>query len=197
MHKALCALMIPLLLLTACGKQSEEQEAESLALQIRTELIAMTACTLTADTTADYGQRVYDFTLNVSYDSTAGSTITVVKPEAVAGVTVKIAAGSTTLEYDGVSLETGQLVSNGLSPLDALPAFLVYAREGFMDACGYETRDGQNLLSVRYRDPETEPGQGIEGALWFDVATHQPVCAELYDKEKLVISCKFSVFEKE
>ena len=105
-----CAPMIALcLLLTGCGRG--EGPAEDPAQTIRTEYSALASCTGIAEITADYGQRVYDFTLDFSV-ADGETTLTITAPEEVAGVTARIAAGETRLEYDGVMLETG-LLSRG------------------------------------------------------------------------------------
>jgi hypothetical protein len=52
-----------LLLLCACGAGGGK--TEELALETRTRMIGMTSCSFTADLTADYGNRVYDFTVEV------------------------------------------------------------------------------------------------------------------------------------
>ncbi|MEG2455096.1 MAG: hypothetical protein RSC08_02485 [Oscillospiraceae bacterium] len=195
--KGLCALMISLCLLVSCGHGTEEtQTAEQLALEIRTELLGMTACTATAKLTADYGQRVYECTLDAAYSAETGGTLTVVEPALIAGVTVRIAPGSSVLEYDGISLETGPLTDSGLTPVGALPALLAYGRNGYISQCGFETRDEQLLLRVFYTDPEGTPGEGTEGALWFGVANHNPVAAELYENGELVLGCDFTAFER-
>ena len=66
--KRLCAPMMTLcLLLAACGGGSGGRGDEELALDIRAEYLGMAACAATAEITADYGQRVYEFTLDLQY----------------------------------------------------------------------------------------------------------------------------------
>ena len=77
------------------------------------------------DLTADYGQRVYGYTVDFSETEKDGLSMVITAPENVAGVTARIADGQTALEYDGLQLETGPLNSYGLSPMDALPAFFI------------------------------------------------------------------------
>lgn len=191
---ALTALMISLCLLTGCGgTDGGEKRAEDLALAIRTELLEMTACHTTAAITADYGQRVYEYTLDVDYDAVEGATLTVVEPAMIAGVTARITKEGATLEYDGASLETGALTGSGLTPLEALPALLEYARSGYMTGWCFETREGLDTLRMTCGG-ETGDEDGAEAVMWFDVATHAPVAAELYSGGRLVVSCAFSGF---
>ena len=71
-----CVPMMILLLLPACGAGGgEDNEAEQLALVLRGEYLEMTACTATAEITADYGQRVYQYTMSVESAEVGSSRI--------------------------------------------------------------------------------------------------------------------------
>ena len=116
-------MMTLLLTLALCGCGSGESGTD-LALTLRTDFIAMEGCAGTMDVTADYGERVYEYTVEFSGNQTQGLDLVLTTPESVAGITAHVAQGQTALEFDGLVLETGPLNEVGLSPLDALPAFL-------------------------------------------------------------------------
>ena len=65
MKKFLSLLLTLCLLLAACGGGSGGRGDEELALDIRAEYLGMATCAATAEITADYGQRVYVFTLEL------------------------------------------------------------------------------------------------------------------------------------
>ena len=198
MRKKLCALMMTLSLLAGCGGGEDEGTgADELALNIRTEFLAMTACSFTADITADYGQRGDEYTLEVAWEKDGETVLTVTAPETIAGITARIADGTTYLEYDGASLETGPLSGDGLSPMEAVPAILEEICTGCIAACGFETVGEQELLRVVCREPESTPGTGAEGVFWFDPVTHAPVLAELMQDGYTVIRCEVTEFTKE
>ncbi len=192
MGKRLCALMIPLvLLLAACGGKANE--AETLVQTLRGKYLEMTACTGHMDLVADYGQRVYTFGVDFSWEREGETVLTLTSPENVAGVTARIARGKTALEYDGVSVETGPLNAAGLTPMDALPALLAYAREGYLAECVLEGEtDAQ--LRVTCREPENDPGQGVEADLWFDADSLCLCRGEISDGGRTVIQCTFTAF---
>ena len=187
-------MMILLLTLTACGGSGEGSQAEQLALEIRGEYLDMTACNATMDVTADYGQRVYDYTIEAAYVKDGETTLTVTAPEIIAGVTARLSKDSTVLEYDGVCWETGALNPDGMSPVDAIPALLAYAREGFIAECGMETVNETELLRIVCRDPEGTAGAGEECSLWFAPDTHALLRGELSQDGYTVIQCVFSQF---
>lgn len=195
--KLLCAQMILLtLLLAACGGEEAGRDgAQELALTTRTEYLAMTSCSAKLALTADYGERVYDYGFVMSWQKEGGLLLTVTAPEDVAGVTIRAENGATALEYDGARIETGPVTPDGLSPVDALPAFLQYAKAGFMAACTEELLGETAALRVDYREPDATPGEGVEGSLWFDATTHALLRGELSDEGRVVVQCTFSEFQ--
>lgn len=199
MRRRLCALMMTLTLLAGCGGGGEVDgnSADELALAIRAEFLAMNSCTATVEITADYGQRVFAYTVELSWQKEGETLLRVTAPEQVAGVTGRIAKGSTYLEYDGASLETGPLTGDGLSPMEAVPAVLEDISSGYMAESGFETAEEGERLYFLCREPEATPGTGIEGAFWFDAASHALLRAELRSDGYTVITCVFTNFTKE
>lgn len=198
MRRKLCALMMILVLpLAACGGEGGGNEAEKMLAEVRGKYLEMTGCTGHADLIADYGQRVYTYGMDFSWQREGETLLTLTAPEVVAGTAAHIAAGETALEYDGVMLETGPLNAAGLAPVDAVPALLAYAREGFAAECGMEETEETRKLHVVCRDPETEPGTGTEADLWFDGATGALLRGEISDAGATVIQCDISGFAME
>ena len=114
------------LTLTCCGGEGGSQ-AEQLALDIRGEYLAMSGCAASMEVTADYGQRVYEYSVDLTWQREGESVLTLTAPENVAGVTARLTEGETALDYDGVRVETGPLDDTGLSPVSAVPVLLDYA----------------------------------------------------------------------
>lgn len=195
MRRRLCALMMILALsLTACGGEKGERGAEEMMLAARGKYMEMSACSGHMDMTADYGRRVYGFGVDFSWTKDGETVLTLTAPENVAGAAAHISKGETALEFDGTMLETGPLNSAGLAPIDALPALLAYAREGFLAECVLEEWDGTSLLHVTCRDPEAMPGEGAEAQLWFVPETSALYRAEISDDGAAVIQCSFPSF---
>ena len=163
MRKALSlfALMILLLPLNGCFG-AEGQKALDEALTIRGEYLSMSPFSSQVQLRADYGQRVYNYTLDLSV---AGEEIvlTVTEPELIAGVTARTKAEETVLEYDGLCLETGSLDKSGLTPISALPAMLRAVREEYLTSYCFEENGS---LRVSCGDPDLPLGTGTEYTLW-------------------------------
>ena len=189
-----CTLTIALCLtLTCCGGEGGSQ-AEQLALDIRAEYLEMAGCTASMEVTADYGQRVYDFGVDLTWQREGESVLTITAPENVAGVTARLAQDQAYLEYDGARVETGPLDDTGLSPVSSVPVLLDYVQTGYIAACGLETLGEREVLRVDCRDPEAQPGTGRECALCFDPDTHALLRGELSQDGYTVIQCTFSDF---
>ena len=62
----------------------------------------MDGCSGTMDVTADYGQRVYEYTVSFSSTQKDGMTLVITAPEEVAGITATVENGQTFLKFDGV-----------------------------------------------------------------------------------------------
>ena len=190
MRKLLLCVLMTIFLLAGCGKAGGN-EAEELALTIRGEYLAMDSCALQASVTADYGQRVYQYEMAAAVCGEE-TILTLSAPETVAGLTARITGEDSLLEFDGVSVETGTLDSQGLTPVSALPALLEAARSGYITACALE-EDG-TLLRMDCGDPAGAPGRGTETVLWFDAGTHALRKGEISVDGFRAILCECSSF---
>lgn len=196
MRRGMCALMISCLLLSGCGGKTNT--ADDLALNIRTEYMAMTGFHAVADIVADYGERVYEYTLDAVWQKDGETVLTVIKPEMIAGITARIKNGSSVLQYEGASLETGELSPDGFSPVEAIPALVSYITSGYMAECGFEeVGEGRQQLRILCRDPENLSGTGAETEFWIDVESHALLRAEFLYDGYTVIQCVFTEFTKE
>ena len=193
MRKLLLCVPMMTLLLTACGGSAGVSEAEELALTIRGEYLALTACAAQLSVTADYGQRVYQYEMAASM-SGEETVLTLSAPETVAGVTVRLSGEDSFLEYDGTAVETGPMDDSGLTPVAAFPALLTAAQSGYITACALEEDGG--LLRVDCGDPEGSPGTGTETTLWFDADTHALTRGEISVDGFRAILCECSSFTK-
>ncbi len=190
MRKLLLCVPMMTLLLAGCGL-TEVSEAEELALAIRGEFLELAACSADLEITADYGQRVYEFEMAAQAQGEDVS-LTLTAPETVAGLTARWAGEEGTLEYDGVSVETGSMDPSGLNPLSAFPVLLEAARSGYITACAMEEEG--TVLRVDCGDPEGTPGSGRETTIWFDSDTHVPLEGEIRVDGFRVIACRFLEF---
>lgn len=171
------------LLISSCaGSRSKGQQ---LALDIRADLISAEQLSLTASVTADYGDRVYDFTFTYTGSADKGI-IEITSPDSIAGLKAEVSVSGGTLEYDGAVVDTGAVTKDGLSPADSLPVLISQWQSGYISGCNYEKLGDVSTLAVTTDITET-----VRQRTWFDVETHLPVRSELSDSGKMVIACLF------
>lgn len=195
MGRRLCWWLLTMslcLALSACGGGDR---TERLAMEIREAYLAMEGCSAALEVTADYGQRVYQYGLELDYRREGESLLTLTAPEEVAGITARLAAGETALEYDGVRVETGPLDPSGLSPVEAAPALLECAASGFLAECAMEELAGEDALRMLCREPDQPAGTGLEYSLWFDPDTGALLRGEVSQDGFTVVQCVFSDFQ--
>ncbi len=181
-------------LLAGCA--SGEQNAEQRAAQIQKQYASVAAVSGVCTVQADYGERVYDFTLSFTWNGEE-TAVEVLKPENIAGVRVTVGADGSQLEVDGVSVETGPLGEENLTPLTAVPRMMKELREGYLAQSTEDTLEERACLRADFRDPEKEPGEGIEASLWLDEGTGAVLQGELYADGRRILICGFDSFQIE
>ena len=189
MRKLMFCVPMMILLLSACAGGGGQEEQLSLA--VRGSYLEMTACSAAVTLTADYGQRVYRYELELAREG-ENTTLTLTAPDNVAGITARLEGEGGLLEYDGLSVETGPLDGEGLTPVSAIPALLETARSGYITACALEEEGA--LLRLDCGDPEGTPGEGVETTLWFDAQTHALVRGEIRTEGFRAVLCEFTNF---
>ena len=155
-----CVLMMTLLL-TACSGSGEES-ADNLAARIRAEYLALSGWSAEIDMTADYGERVYDFTVDAVWQREGDTVLTITAPELIAGITARLTDGAGYLEYEGASLSTGPLTGDGMNPLEAVPYVMDQIKSGYMARCSFEQEGERRVLKVLCRDADGTEGVGAE-----------------------------------
>lgn len=190
-----CVLMMTLLLAGCAGR--EQDSPEQLANVIRGEYLSMAGWTGQVEVTAHYENQIYPFTLDVEWRREGETVLTVIAPELIAGITARIRAGETTLEYDGAGLSIGALDETGLTPIAALPALMEQMGTGYIAQCDWQQEGEERLLYLQCRDPERPEGEGTGYELWLDPDSHALMRAEVSVDGSVRLELVFSDFTME
>ena len=176
-----------LLLLGGCGGRSHSEKAAF--LKLRSMWLEKGSVTLRSEVRADYGERVYDFTLRYEGGGESG-VLSVEKPLELEGVEAELSEKGVTLRYDGVLLDTGAILGN-LSPLEAFPLLVRTWQKGFVTDCWRETWKGENCLAVQF--DLTEAGETEERLCLsrFRPSDGAPLDAEFLAAGRTVLYCRF------
>lgn len=131
------------LLLTGCSGTPKEMER---AIALRTKLLQASACSFDAEITADYGDKLYVFSMHCTADTKGDLTFCVTAPESISGITGKITRQGGALTFDKTALCFDLLADEQLSPVSAPWVLMKALRGGNMTSAGRE--DGLLRLSV-------------------------------------------------
>lgn len=187
--KGVLMILPLLLLLSGCGLGAEKPDQAASGLQETYR--QLTAFQAQAQVTADYGDRAYQYTVLCQGNAQAGG-LTVIAPEAIAGAGTRWEDGKTCLDYEELTLETGQLSPDGLSPADALPVLLDTCANGALLESGWvDWGEAEDCLYLLLQNPNA---QKSTAALWADPETGALYQAELRWEEQRVIQFVFSDF---
>ena len=178
-------LALAILFVTLFSGCRGEDSAMQTALDFRGSLLSAGGCRFTADVEADFGERIYDFTLECTYNGTDG-TLNVTAPKSIAGISATVSDGSSELEFDGVSLDFGPLANGFASPL-SLPWLLGSAWTG--DYIAWAGRDG-DLAYVTWLKGYQEQELSIN--TWFQ--KNIPVRAEVLSEGRRVLTVTIEDF---
>ena len=192
MRKLLSCVLMMTLLLAACAPAGGETP-ENAALALRDAYEDLAGWTSAVDVTAEVGDKVFDFTLDASWQKEGETVLTITAPELLAGITARIADGETVLEYDGAGLSLGLLDGRGLTAVSAVPWVMEQIGSGYMARCAW-AGEAKELLEITFRDPEAEAGKGTQYRVTFDRETFVLSGAEVSVDGAAVLTVTFRGF---
>lgn len=171
----------------ACGSKSG---TDQLAKDIGKEFSNAKSIEMIVTLTADYGERVYKYKLRGTYKD-GSSDVEVMEPEGIKGLKAHITEKGVGLELDGVTLDTGNLFGDGLSPLEAVPLMIKTWKDGYITESKREKLDGKETVVVSYDLTKQGSDKKIIHNVWFDTKTRLPVKSEIYSNGYRVLECTF------
>lgn len=178
--KRLCLplVLVLCLLLAGCGSSAAAERFESFSR----ELAERKELHFTAQLRADYPDKTLDFTLQYALRD-GEQTVTVVQPQHIAGIRARIADDATTLEYDDLILDTGDLDGAGLTPMSALPILVETLRSAHPDS--YWEEAGERAVQL-IRDDH------LSATVRFTPEDMRPTRAELISDGRVTVSIDIS-----
>lgn len=187
MRKVLLFAPMLILLLTACGG-GEENDAVA---QLQQQYAAVESATMEAEIICHYDNEVREYKLLCAY-TPERSTVTVLSPENLAGISAQVENGKLTLSYDDISLDAGTYSAAAVSPVVALPKLMEAAAWGYPGEQSEETV-GERVCIRLGCDLSDEPGTMY--TTWFDKETLLPLRSEIAVDGTLLFEIAWSRFE--
>ena len=172
----LSLLLVVCLLLCGCGGRAAENKYRDFSQS----LAANKNLQFTAELQAQFPEKTVEFTVDYARED-AGETVTVRKPEPIAGIRARVSEDGASLEYEGLILDLGDLDDRGFSPLSALPLLVEILSSGHLDS-HWETGDLLALKLVR--------DDHLSADVYFEPESMTPVRAELMSDGSVLVSCR-------
>ena len=187
MRKAMLFALMLTLLLTACGGEEERDPAS----ELQAAYAGLAAATLEADITCHYDDETRTYTMLCDY-TPGSSTVTVLAPEDLAGISATVAEGALTLSYEDVSLDAGSYSAAAISPVAALPKLMEAAAAGYVSQQSVEELEERSCLRLSC---DLDGEEGDLYTTWFDQETLLPLYSEISVDGVVVYQVAWSRFE--
>lgn len=152
-------LSVVLLLFLLCG--CNQHEGIDSAITIRDRLLSAGGCSFIADVSADYGDKIYTFTMECAFDSNGNMTFQVQQPDSIAGVTGKISNAEGFLTFDDKVLAFKMLADEQITPVCAPWIVMKTLRSGYINCCAQQ----EDVFHVTYDDSYEE--EALQVDVWF------------------------------
>ena len=188
MRKALLFAPMLMLLLTACGGGGEKVDP---AVELQAQYAALESAVMEADVVCHYPDEVRTYTLLCAY-TPAESTVTVLTPANLSGISATVAGGKLQLSYEDISLDAGGYSAAAISPVAALPRLMAAAGSGYITEQGEETLGERSCLRLACDLPDDV---GTVYATWFDQETLLPLRSEITVDGTTVFEVTWNRFE--
>jgi len=176
-----------MLLLTACGGGEEKDPA----VELQRQYAAVEAATLEADVTCHYEDEARSYTLLCAYTPSC-STVTVLAPEELAGISATVEAGTLTLSYEDISLDAGSYSAASISPVAALPKLMEAAANGYVTEESSEALEERPCLRLSC---DLQDDTGMVYTTWFDQESILPLHSEISIDGAVVYDVTWNRFE--
>lgn len=186
MRKALLFAPMLMLLLTACGGEEKDPAAE-----LQAQYANLTGAVMEAEVSCHYADEDRAYTLLCDY-APDRSTVTVLSPANLAGISATVENGTLTLSYEDVSLDAGGYSAAAISPVAALPKLMQAAASGYVTEKSEETVGERPCLRLACDLPDDE---GTVYTTWFDQETLLPLRSEISAEGTVVFEVAWTRFE--
>lgn len=172
------ALILVIFMLSGCGKNNDCLER---GLALRERLLSTDGYSFEAEITADYGDKLYDFSMDCSVDKEGRLTFTVTEPETIRGISGVISGVGGQLTFDDTALTFDLLADGEVSPVSAPWLLIQTLKGGYISSCGMDGDDLRLTIDDSYEQ------DALQLDIWLD-DTDIPDHAEILWQGRRVLS---------
>ena len=184
--KKILFLAVAFLIMTAC---SNDNPYETFLL-IRAGYLAADV-QLTAELSADYGDRCVEYKLAYVGDGKSGE-VSVIEPDEIRGISAQIGEDKkVSLKCGDVLIDTGVIYGTDVSPVGALPLIVNAVREGYVSTVYRETLNGSEYTVVEIDETPAGESEKLIYTLWFAAEDRSLYKAEVNAGGLVVVTALF------
>jgi len=183
MRVKIAAVLCVLMLLTGCKGANEPLDR---ALALRSKVSESSGCSFSATVTADYGEKIYVFSMDCKTDHAGNLEFSVTSPATIAGITGRVSASGGAITFDDKVLAFQTIADGQVSPVTAPWLFIKALRSGYLKDC--KTTDSGLEISI--------DDTYAEDALFMQITTvgDSPISAEIFWKGRRCLTVKVDNF---
>lgn len=176
--KRLLAVLMLVLMLAGCSEANAEMDR---ALALRERLLKCNGCTFDAVITADYGDKIYTFSLQCQIDSLGNLAFKVTDPESIEGIEGEISEEGGKLTFADTILAFETMAEGQITPVTAPWLLMHTLRSGYLNICG---KDGDGL---RIGIDDSYEDDALHLDIWTD-ANDYPLRGEIIWQGRRILS---------
>ena len=184
MKKAAILLMVALIF-TGCSREPGEMEE---ALAFRSGLLQANGCAFQTEITADYGDVLYEFSMECRADAMGKVTFSVTGPETIAGITGTLSETRGELTFDDTALQFDLMAEGTLSPVSAPWLLVKTLRSGCITSVCRE----ENLLRMSIDDSYEDDALRLD--IWVD-EENRVTRAEVLQEGMRILTLRVTSFQ--
>lgn len=177
MRKLTASILIFVLLLAGCKNTDAPLDQ---AIRLRNKLLDSNGCSFQAGITADYGQKLYAFSMDCQVDKMGNLTFAVTEPTTIAGISGKITQAGGAITFDDQVLAFQTIADGQVSPVTAPWLFIHTLRSGYLKGCA----QGASGLEISIDDSYAEEALHLNIITQGDI----PVSAEIFWQGRRVLT---------
>ena len=183
MRARLAAVLCVIFLLSGC---SNGGSALDRAIALRNKILNGDGCSFQATVTADYGEKIYVFSLNCEADKNGDLSFTVASPATIKGISGKISGTGGSISFDDVVLAFPTIADGQITPVTAPWLFVKTLRGGYLKDCSLND-DG---FSIAIDDSYSEEAFQLN----INTKGDTPISAEIFWKGRRILTLSVENF---
>lgn len=181
--KRVIAVLLLLIMISGCGSGGSIERG----LVLRKKLLNSNGCSFDAVITADYGEKVYTFSMRCQADKNGDLSFSVTEPDSISGITGGIRNTGGELTFDGKVLAFEMLADGQITPVSSPWLFVKTLQSGYFSSCG--TWDGGLVLGI----DDSYKENALHLDIWLD-SDDLPVRSEILWQGRRVVSLEVRNF---